>query len=704
MKKGLLWFFTALLILSSTFPATAKAERAATSQGEASAQQGDKKNSYLLAPVVVTADKMETDVQKTPSSISVLTSDTIETRQIEKTRDIFNAAPNMFFVKAGPDAHTGDSFAAVRGVTSFMSGAPVIGFYVDDMYIPGYDMPLFDIEKIEVLRGPQGTLYGRNSEGGVISVFTQKPGNELKAKISQSYGSYNTSTTNVVGSGPLIEDRLSFNVAAQFENSDGVFTNSANDSDSVDAYHTWTGRGSVYFTPNDELNLSLTFDGQTYDGHYAEFNKLSEVHDNPNNVTVDWAGNADKNACGNTFRAEWTPGDLKLLSITGYRHTYTRGDQDMDFTTADLTRYYITTDNDLFTQEFRLQSMKKNTPFKWITGMFLFHEEEDTTYKYAVGQDDATLAGEYFKHAGDTKTNGVAVFGQGTYALGPVDITMGLRYEYESKNFDYDNFATAAIKAAWLLENENGSSDTSYGAWLPKAAVNWHVTDNVMPYVSVSRGFRSGGFNLNAVPGQAYDPEYTLNYEAGAKTQWLGNTLTVNLAAFYIQWQDVQVIIPNYPDFEITNAGKAVSKGLELEAAWRPLAGLELFGNGAYTDARFTENSDGTNDYSGNRVPNVPLYTFSTGLTYRFWDNYMVSAENTCIGNVQFDQENTTEQSSYNLVNAKLGYESENADVYLWAKNLFGEKYATRAFTMNGEWYGRSGDPRAVGLTATVKF
>lgn len=697
MKNTFIVFFTALWLVSFGFQAAADEPQTAK-QGESAGENGE--SPYALAPVVVTADKMETDVQKTPSSISVLSSDAVESRQIGKTRDIFNAAPNMFFVKAGPDAHTGDSFAAVRGITSFMSGAPMIGFYVDDMYIPGYDMPLLDIEKIEVLRGPQGTLYGRNSEGGVISVFTKKPGNELAAKISQSYGSYNTSTTNVSGSGPLLEDRLSFKVAAQFENSDGFFENTANDSDSVDSYDSWTGRGSLYFTPSDRFNISYTFDGQTYDGHYAEFNTLAKAESNPHEVSVDWAGNAQKNASGNTIRTEWTPGGVKLLSITGYRHTYTRGDQDMDFTTADATRYYITTDNDLFTQEFRLQSDEDDNRFKWLTGMFLFHEKEDLQYKYALGQDATALAGNHYTQDGDTRTKGIAVFGQGTYALGSVDLTLGLRYDYESKTFDYEYASTSAA----LMTETAGSSNNGYGVWLPKAAINWHATDNVIPYASVSRGFRSGGFNLTSSPGEAYDPEFTVNYEAGVKTDWLGKSLTVNLAAFYIQWTDIQVMQPNFPEFEITNAGEAVSKGLEMEASWRPTAGLELFANGAYTDARFTDYTEGAADYEDNRVPNVPQYTFSTGATYRFLDNYMVSAQNTCIGSMEFDPANSTDQSSYNLINAKAGYESELADIYLWVKNLSGEKYVTRAFAMGGDWYARAGDPRAVGITATVKF
>lgn len=701
MKNVTLCLLTALLLTQFNFEAFAVPPDRLDKPDQ---EQEEVEKSYLLPTVVVRADKTGTDVQEMPSSATVFSAGAVEKRQIEKTRDIFNASPNMFFVKAGPDAHTGDSFAAIRGITSFMSGAPVIGFYVDDMYIPGYEIPLFDIDRIEVLRGPQGTLYGRNSQGGAISIFTKQPGNEFKGKITQSYGSYNTSTTTATTSGPLIKDRLGFNIAAQYENSDGYFENSYTGSNSVNAYHSWSGRGSLYFTPHDELKLSYTFDGQTYNGHYAEFNTLSKVYSDPHKVNVDWAGKAIKHSYGNSLRAEWTPADVKFLSITGFRHTYSRGDQDMDFTPLDLTRYYITTDNDLFTQEFRLQSDNDDAAFKWLAGLFFFHEKEDVHYKYGAGQDEQLVPGEHYTRDGTTKTDGFAVFGQGTYSLGAVDITLGLRYDYETKDFDYDYYATDGMKLNWGMTDFSGFSDNSYGVWLPKVALGWHATDNVMPYVSVSRGYRSGGFNLTQSPGKKYGPEYTWNYEMGLKTDWLDKKLTVNLAAFYIQWKDIQVMQPNFPEFEITNAGKAISKGLELDATWHPLPSLDLFVNAAYTDATFKDYSDSEGDYAGNRVPNVPKYTASAGLTYRFWDNFMVSADYTRIGPLEWDQANSESQSAYHLVNAKIGYEAENVEVYLWAKNLFDEKYATRAFNMNGEWYGRAGDPMVIGARAILKF
>lgn len=708
--RSLVTFVVTLMLLGFTLPLLAAQEEALEAGREVEQEAGQKGEtatpSMNMEAVVVRADKMQEDVQSLPSSVSVFSSDAIETRQIEKTKDVFSASPNMFFVKAAPDAHEGDSFASVRGVTSFMSGAPVLGFYVDDVYYPGYEITLFDVEKIEVLRGPQGTLYGRNSEAGIISVFTKQP--ELNAwhgSISETYGSYNTTTTTGVVSGPLVRDILSIRLAGQYEYSDGYFKNAHSGSPTVDQHGDWSGRAALDWRPSDSFKLTLNVDGESYEGNYAEFSPLSKVYSSPHEVDVDWDGLARRRAMGSSLRAEWNFDSAKLLSITSVRHTFSRGDQDMDFTTEDLTRYYITEDNQMLTQEIRLQSPEQSdSHFKWLVGAFLFAENDMLRYKYGAGSEYTAVANNYYWQKGTTDSRGVAVFGQGVYSLGPVDITLGLRYDYESKDFHYEDYATAAMVEIWGMTNEKGSGSNTYGAWLPKAALGWHATKNIMPYASVSRGYRGGGFNLTQNPGSAYDPEYTWNYEVGLKTNWLDNKLKINVAAFYIDWTDIQVLQPQYPNFSIVNAGKATSKGLEAEIAWNPMPGLNLYGNAGYTDARFTDYANRDVDYSGKRVPNVPQYTASVGGIYRFLKNYMVNADIVSIGSLEWDAINSAHQDMYNVVNAKIGYEAEKFDIYLWGKNLLNVNYATRAFLMNDKWYGRSGDPLCVGVTLKYRF
>jgi iron complex outermembrane receptor protein len=657
----------------------------------------------LLKQYVVTADKMNTDVQSLPSSVTVLSADSMETRNITSTKDIFTTAPNMYYIKSGTDAYVGDSFASIRGITSFMSGAPVLGVYVDDVYLPGYEIPLFDIEKTEVLRGPQATLYGRNSQGGVISIYTKEPSRtEWEGKVAQTFGNYNTSTSTGLISGP-IDDDWSMRAGAQYEYTDGFSRNYDGDRD-INKHRNWSAQGAVDWHPNDSFKFTLNLDGQDYDGNNAELQDYSSIQSSAHEVDVDWAGVARKLAGGVSGRAEYKFNSMKFLSITAVRQTNTQSDQDMDFTRQDITRYDIDISNSLITQEFRLQSDDKKDKLQWLVGSFLFSEDEDLRYEYLAGKDDPTVPGEHYRQDGDTDTKGFAFFGQGVYALGDLDITLGLRYDYESKSFDYEHWASAGMITNWGMTNVSGDANNSYGVWLPKVALGWHATDNIMPYASISRGYRSGGFNLTQTPGKAYDPEFTWNYEAGLKTTWLDKTLKFNLAMFYIDWTDIQVMQPQFPDFTITNAGKAVSEGFEVETSWLPVPSLELFANAGYTHAYFTDYSDDAGDYSNKNVTNVPEYTVSAGATYRFLEHFMINGDYSAVGPMYYDAANTVRQNLYHLVNAKVGYEGDQFDFYVWGKNLLNQKYATRAFEMDAQWYGRAGDPLTVGFTLDYRF
>ncbi|WP_291328771.1 TonB-dependent receptor [Desulfovibrio sp. UCD-KL4C] len=678
-----------------------KKSTALSVQNRTTSSSKEGSSDILLNQYLVTADKMNTDVQSLPSSVNVLSAEDMEDYNITSTKDIFATAPNMFYTKSGNDAYVGDSFVSVRGITSFMSGSPVLGVYVDDVYIPGYEIPLFDIEKTEVLRGPQATLYGRNSQGGIISIYTKQPNSvEWEGKLSQTLGNYNTAITTGILSGPINDD-WSVRAAGQYEYTDG-FSENYDGSNDVNQHRNWSAQGTADWHPRDDLKLTLNVDGQDYDGKNAEYIKYSDLKSDPHDVSVDWPGKATKLAGGMSGKLEYKFNDMKLLSISALRHTNSESDMDMDFTNQDITRYFIADSNNLITQEFRLQSDDGNeSNLQWLVGSFLFNEKDDLSFRYLAGADDPYgMAGESYRQKGETDSKGFAFFGQGVYTLGQVDITLGLRYDYESKSFDYDQEASKGMG----MDNFSGSSSSSSGTFLPKAAVGWHINDNIMPYFSVSRGYRGGGFNLSQSAGKAYDPEYTWNYEAGVKTTWLDKTLKLNLAAFYIDWTDIQVLQPSFPEFSINNGGNAVSEGFEIDAAWRPIESLELFANAGYTHAYFTKYSDASGDYSNKNVTNVPEYTASTGATYRFLDHFMVSADYTAVGPLYYDTENTVRQSMYNLVNAKIGYESEYFEAYIWGKNLLDEKYSTRAFDMGGEWYARAGDPLTVGTTLTCKF
>jgi iron complex outermembrane receptor protein len=317
------------------------------------------------------------------------------------------------------------------------------------------------------------------------------------------------------------------------------------------------------------------------------------------------------------------------------------------------------------------------------------------------------MPGETLTLKSGTETLGIALFGEATYTfLDRLKITLGLRYDREQKDFDYTQTPSGPVLAMMGYAPDSGSRDDVFDAWLPKAAVSYQISEQVTPYVSVSRGFRSGGFNDKENVGSAYDPEFTWNYELGAKTSWMENRLQLNAALFYIDWSDMQVevLTAGGTSVFIDNAGRATSKGAELELIARPLSGLEIMAGASFTDAKYDDYTQGVNVYDGSTVIDSPEYTMNIGATYRFLNGIFVNALYTHYGEVHFDPANTKSQESYGIASARVGYEGKGFDVYLYCRNIFDEEYATRAFEVNDVWYGRSGEPRVVGVNARVYF
>jgi len=467
---------------------------------------------YVLEPQIVTADKQEKDVQDIPGSVSVLTDVQLDDYDIRETSDIFQRMPSLFMVKTGPKASVA-TFTAVRGITSYMGGNPPVGVYVDDVYYPGFDINLFDVERVEILRGPQGTLYGYNTEGGVINVITKQPGTEWQAKGSVGYGSHNTKDLFLNLGGPLIEDKLSFRAAAKFMDTDGYFTNRFDDSDSVDKQREVDFRGTLRWTPAKEWDVRLSADVQDYGGNYAEFATLDQIEDDPHKVNVNYDGNNSKQAVGTALRASRDLGKTQVLSVTSLRHEEYRLDNDVDFTPNNISNLYIQQRDDMLSQEFRLSSNQEESPFKWLAGLYLFAQNKDRGSRM-----DMIPMFVRFHQSGRTETRGGALFAQASYRVwDSVELTAGLRYDREKQDFEYKWSGGGLVG----FPDVSGSASKTFQALLPKFAATYFINDDVNVYASIARGSKSGGFNTNFNPGEPFESEYTWSYEAGLKSMWL---------------------------------------------------------------------------------------------------------------------------------------------------------------------------------------
>ncbi len=350
--------------------------------------------------------------------------------------------------------------------------------------------------------------------------------------------------------------------------------------------------------------------------------------------------------------------------------------------------------------QFRVSSRENGAPFKWLAGAFGFLEETDISQKTDMIYQDAMT---------DIDTTGYAVFGEGTLTFFKrLHLTAGLSYDVRDMEGNKTDYGVAISQD---LDNEE---------LLPKFSVGYDLADSAFGYFTVSKGYLSGGYNYCLATDNAsftYDPEYTWNYEAGLKTQWLGNRLQANLAVFYIDMTDKQVYEMSSgasPTSTVDNAAEAHSQGVELEIQARPARGWDLSVAWGYTEAKYDDwiatewNSDYTDltrtDYSDKKLPNVPAYTGHVGIQYRHPGGLFVRGDADVIGPLYADHHNNFEEDAYCLIDLQLGYECERFDVVLYGKNVFDTTYNTIAYDWSGEKMVQDGDPAIFGIRATYRF
>ena len=585
---------------------------------------------------------------------------------------------------------------------------------------------MLDVERIEALRGPQGTLFGRNTEAGVINIITKKPCNRWEEKASISYGNYNSQNYNAAIGGSLVQDKLFLRVSGKYFLSDGYIDNKFTGDDECDDLNDLNGRAILRWKPTDAWDINFSTEGNRYRDGCDCIAPLDDVRHDPHDVSHDFQGSDDTDAHGNALRLEYSGKKFSLTSITSYRDWKRDTIYDLDFTSMDLYRAKLGDDIKTWNQEIRLASPNDSGPLKWLLGANYFDEEKDidTAYDYRQGFPAYGLPPYKQFQESDLDAEGYAFFGQGTYTLfDRLDLSAGLRYEHEKKELDFREYYDQDLSMFWMFPQTKEPDDKKFDEWLPKFALAYHWMPDLMTYANVSKGYTSGSFNMYAssTAGVPYDSEYSWNYEVGLKSAWLDKRLIFNLVAFYIDWEDQQVMQQTSPaEVVFKNAAESTSMGFEVEVMARPATGLELTAGFGYTDVEFDDFKDsifdldptsptygqkiGEIDYSDKKNAFVPEYTYNLGIQYRTMNGFFGRVDLLGVGDAYFDFANTEKQGAYELVNARLGYEREYFEVYLWAKNLFDREYITATFGSPGNFVGRAGDPQTFGISLSARF
>ncbi len=712
----------------------------------------------LLDEVSVTAIKQVRNVETLPIASTVVGADEIERLNIVTMKGVSEIAPNFYIPDYGSRM---TSSIYVRGIGARID-QPVIGLNVDNVpYLnkDNYDFDLVDIERIEMLRGPQSTLYGRNTMGGLINIYTLSPMRYQGLRAMAEYGRGN-SVKGALSYYHKPQRNLGMSYTAYFTHTDGFFTNRY-DGRKVDKENQGSLRWKTVWYPAADVSVENVASLQiSRQGGYP--------YESYETGVIDYNDPCFYNRTGVTdgLTVKWMLDGVTLSSITSFQYINDNMTLDQDF----LPESYFTLTQArrewAFTQDFIGRG--RIGDYSWLGGLFGFfkrtHMDAPVTFKetgieklilehinefnpshpFRWNEDTFILDSEF-----RNPIWGLALYHQSGYTAGNWDFSLGLRLDLEHTSLDYNSRCNTAFTIMSVSEgvetpyqhvpvnlDKNGSLSKTFVEFLPKFTATYNIpgmTDGNV-YASVARGYKAGGFNtqmfsdvlqqdLMEYMGLAnrydvdkivsYKPEYSWNYELGAHMSTADGKLSGQLALFYIDCRDQQLTM--FPDGLttgriMTNAGKTRSYGAEVTLKYRPLTRLEFNASYGYTKARFKEFNDGIHDFSGKYIPYAPHNTFFAGATYRqpvkasWLDEIVFDVNCRGVGDIMWNEANSVKQSFYALAGASVRLEHERYSLTLWGENLTDTKYNTFYFVSIGNTFLQRGKPLRLGATVRLQF
>jgi iron complex outermembrane recepter protein len=686
---------------------------------------------YQLEEVVVTAEKSENTVMKTPASISVLNQQQIQANRIWNLQEVSNLLPNVSLANPGEDRNV----TSIRGVVNAsydQTVAVVIDGVVqfdNDTYIG----QLPDAERIEVLRGPQTTLYGRNTLGGVINIVTRQPSNKSQTNLEMSVGSFNHYRWGLSQRGALVKDKFWYGVSLLTERRDGFYTNKFNNKPFDNLRNLYGNLFLKYqFSPRLSATLNAKIANRENDGSYPLVANDSLAKAEPFKVNLNRLATDKDRTINTSLKIDYAADKFTISSITALqRNTRFYTDTlDADFGPRSFANV-IVQDRDgfntvrVFTQEIKVSSVPNASNFRWLGGVYFFSqnapEQQGLVSVLAAPVTLANGSKVFAPYITDTRTQsdrtGFSSYFQGSLKLNKFDITAGLRYDTENRDL---NRTVDLLKNGTIRDTQRSFQTYSQGGVIsPKVSVSYQPKEVDYYYVSYSRGFRAGGLNEAIVDPKfsSYNAEYSDNIEIGSKHTFLNNRFKSNFTWFFTNWKDIQT--PTYiPGFQtvIQNAGSLFSQGFEWEMSGVVAKGLQVDVAWAWTDATF-KNLEVANPFAPkneNFKDKKQIFTpesminlaaqYNRPLGKKYPMELMLRANWQHIGETFFNLANTVRQQPYTMLNAQVALLTKNFDVILWGKNLGDTVYLGYGYTFPGINPVSLGNPRSVGLTLRGKL
>ncbi|WP_404478181.1 TonB-dependent receptor [Novosphingobium sp. BL-52-GroH] len=648
--------------------------------------------------IVVVARKRLERAQDVPIAITALGGRQLIEQRVQRVTDLIGKVPNM------TSDGNGNALGAI-GLRGIVSATRNIGFdsglsvYVDGVLTvrpSSANQELPDIASIEVLRGPQGTLFGRNSTAGAINIISRPASlEEATGDVRIAAGNLGIREASGYVSAPLVQDKLGFKISAYTQNRDGYLYNQTLDVHNNNLHHSGA-RGGLRWTPSSDLEVTLDGNysrqkdnlvrGQLLDNTSGTLAGQAGVWQDPFVIAQDNPSFQNISNSTGSLHVNWTlPNDMTLTAISGYGTVKTDIQNDDDARPLALSGSHFTDRSRQFTQELRLASRAGGT-FDYLVGAYYFWQSSFSDRSTYVAS--ASSLG-YITSNSHVTTDAYAVFASGNFRPArAIEISAGVRYNHEKKSIDFNQADTSVTNLPTVSTVQSKGFTDVTG--------NLSVTYKVLPafrvYGSVARGFKSGGFNSDIVstPDIGFGPEHVWTYEAGFKSEPFGGRTHVNVAVFKSDFTDLQVSQLTANAFQVRNAGSSAIKGAEIEIAAQPLDDLDLNFGAGYTDAKFKrfDLCTAVSSCAGNYLAYVPRWTLSAGAGYkmRVTDHdsvdYRVDWSYRSRTFTDIRNRPTGRLPGYALVNARIAYNMDDAryGIAVFSKNLLNKTYKDYAF------------------------
>ncbi|MDR2857677.1 MAG: TonB-dependent receptor [Novosphingobium sp.] len=692
-----------------------------------------------LQEIVVTAQHRAENLREVPIAVNAVSADTLKSIGVSDTSALIQAVPSLNFTRSGPSG-----IFVIRGVATPNGASGEEGstaVYVDDVYMPDLASTINtfnNIERIEVLNGPQGTLFGRNATGGLIRVITRDPGDRPEFSGRLGFGNYNTFSGDAYAAAPL-SDKVGVDIAFTGQDQGKGFGHNPTQNKDVRSQDFWGLRAMLVARPTDNLKITLAGDYFHTDDDTATYvwglayNPATGVLTGPQasqNSVSDYPSGTHIRVWGVSGKAELDLGGVSVTSISAYRKLKNHSALDVDGTPADNYHLFYDTSNESFQQELRFASTTTE-PFSWQVGAFYLHlntnvdQLQGGAVLHTPAPSNAPILSHIVSHG---VTDSISVFGEMTYALTPTThLTGGIRWTSDHRKLPTGYVDTLLVSTGTVIAHAtNALASVTYDNVSFRAALRQDVTDRINVYASVNKGFKSGEFNLQAPNQPPVKPETIMAYEVGLKGDFLDRHLRVSLAGFHYDIKDYQVRVtyPNPNGGVITglyNAARVKVDGVDINAEAVVTSRLHLNAGASWLNARFSQfggpGTDvvapgfypaGDGNATGHQTAMAPHFSLNLLGTYTIPFNngseLRLTAGLTHKSSYVFEPDNVMRQPAYNVVNGSIEFKAtEHYSVELYMRNIGDELYNVQMATA-APGYALAGPPRQYGINFKVSY